>query len=316
VQAFREGIAHFEHLFAVSPELVVHDLHPDYLSTAYALERDGVELLGVQHHHAHLAACLAEHGVIETAVGAIFDGTGYGTDGTVWGGELLVGDLAGFERVGSLWPVRMPGAAAAIRQPWRMAFAWLAEAFGEPRPPTPRLVVDPNRWEAMKHVAFNPSVSPVTSSMGRLFDAVGALCGIRSEVTYEGQAAVELEAAAWRAGWCGAYEMSGFDPRPAVREIARDLSSGMSADVVAARFHAGIAAATVEAITRIASERGLSKAVLSGGVFQNRLLLESVWSELERAGLEVLVPTRLPPNDGGISYGQAAVAGVVQVTRA
>ena len=295
VQAFREGIAHFERLFAVSPELVVHDLHPDYLSTAYALERDGVELLGVQHHHAHLAACLAEHGVIESAVGAIFDGTGYGTDGTVWGGELLVGDLAGFERVGSLWPVRMPGAAAAIRQPWRMAFAWLAEAFGEPRPPTPRLVVDPHRWEAMKHVAFNPSVSPVTSSMGRLFDAVGALCGIRSEVSYEGQAAVELEAAAWRAGSCGAYELTGFDARLAVREIVRDLSRGVSAEVVAARFHAGVAGATVEAVTRIASERQLSKAVLSGGVFQNRLLLESVWGELERCGLEVLVPTRLPP---------------------
>ena len=310
VHAFREGIAHFERLFAVSPELVVHDLHPDYLSTAYALERDGVELLGVQHHHAHLAACLAEHGVIEAAVGAIFDGTGYGIDGTVWGGELLVGDLAGFERAGSLWPVRMPGAAAAIRQPWRMAFAWLAEAFGEPRPPTPQLLVDRRRWDAMGQVFASASVSPVTSSMGRLFDAVGALCGIRSEVSYEGQAAVELEAAAWRAGACGAYEMSDFDPRPSVREIVGDLEHGVSPDVVAARFHAGVAAATVAALTEIASERQLSRAVLSGGVFQNRLLLESVWGELERAGLEVLVPTRLPPNDGGISYGQAAIAGL------
>ncbi|MGO9819043.1 MAG: carbamoyltransferase HypF [Solirubrobacteraceae bacterium] len=310
VLAFREGIAHFERLFAVTPEVVVHDLHPDYLSTAYALERDGVELCGVQHHHAHLAACLAEHRVTEPAVGAIFDGTGYGTDGTVWGGELLVGDLTGFERAGSLWPVRMPGAAAAIRQPWRMAFAWLAEAFGEPRPPTPGLHVDPARWDAMGQVVASASVSPVTSSMGRLFDAVGALCGIRSEVTYEGQAAVELEAAACRGGECGAYEIAGFDPRPAVREIARDLSSGASAEVVAARFHAGVAAATVAAVVDVASQRQLSKAVLSGGVFQNRLLLESVWNGLERSGLEVLVPRLLPPNDGGISYGQAAIAGL------
>jgi hydrogenase maturation protein HypF len=309
VQAFREGIAHFERLFAVSPQLVVHDLHPDYLSTAYALERTDVSLLGVQHHHAHLAACLAEHGVTETAVGAIFDGTGYGTDGTIWGGELLVGDLAGFERVGSLRPVRMPGAAAAIRQPWRMAFAWQAEAFGEPRPPTPGLRVDPVRWRAMGQVLASASVSPLTSSMGRLFDAVGALCGIRSEVTYEGQAAVELEAAAWRAGECGAYEITGFDPRSAVREIVGDLDRGVSPEVVAARFHAGVAAATVSAVVDVASERRLTKAVLSGGVFQNRLLLESVYRGLERSGLEVLVPRRLPPNDGGISYGQAAVAG-------
>jgi hydrogenase maturation protein HypF len=310
VQAFRDGIAHFERLFAVTPEVVAHDLHPGYLSTAYALEREGVSLVGVQHHHAHLAACLAEHGVAEEpAVGAIFDGTGYGTDGAVWGGELLIGDLAGFERAGSLWPVRMPGAAAAIRQPWRMAFAWLAEAFGEPRPPTPGLRVDPAHWEAMKHVAFNPSVSPVTSSMGRLFDAVGALCGIRSEVTYEGQAAVELEAAAWRAGSCGAYSFDGLDPRPAVREIVRDLVSGVSAAVVAARFHAGVAAASVAALTEIAAQRRLSRAVLSGGVFQNRLLLELVCDALERAGLEVLVPRVLPVNDGGISYGQAAIGG-------
>ena len=123
--AYREGIGHFERMFAVAPELVAHDLHPDYLSTQYALELDDVELLGVQHHHAHLAACLAEHGVTAPAVGAIFDGTGLGADGTVWGGELLVGDLRGYERAGWLWPVRMPGGAAAVRQPWRMAAAWL-----------------------------------------------------------------------------------------------------------------------------------------------------------------------------------------------
>ncbi len=317
IGAFRAGIAHFERLFAVTPELIAHDMHPDYLSTAYALEREGVERLAVQHHHAHLAACLAEHGVCESdVVGAIFDGTGYGTDGTVWGGELLVGGLVGFERVGSLHRVRMPGSTAAIRQPWRMAFAWLAEAFGEPRPPSPALasLVDRPRWAAMAQIGASPEISPVTSSIGRLFDAVGALCGIRAEVSYEGQAAVELEGAAWRAGGGEPpYELAigdqwELDPRPVIRAIARDLERGVDVGAVAARFHRAIADATVTAVAGIAAGRGLEICVLSGGVFQNRLMLETVSAGLERTGMRVLIPERLPPNDGGISYGQAAVA--------
>jgi hydrogenase maturation protein HypF len=315
-EAFRHGIAHFERLFAVRPEIVAYDLHPGYLSTAYALDRDGVEHVGVQHHHAHLAACLAEHGVWDTeAVGAIYDGTGYGTDGTVWGGELLVGGLDGFERVGTIWPVRMPGAAQAIRQPWRMAFAWLEAAFAQPQPPSTPLdrLIERGRWEAMAQIAASPAVSPITSSAGRLFDAVGALCGVAAEVTYEGQAAVELEAAAWAAGQSGSYEIAVgdgwvIDPRSAIRAVASDLDRGVARGVVSARFHAGLSNATIAAVTGIASERGLDSAVLSGGVFQNRLLLESVIAGLHLAGLRVLIPERLPPNDGGISYGQAAVA--------
>jgi hydrogenase maturation protein HypF len=312
--AFREGIKHFERLFAVEPELVVHDMHPDYLSTAYAFSREDADHLAVQHHHAHLAACLAEHGLSGPAVGAIYDGTGYGTDGTVWGGELLVGGLTGFERAGWLRPVRMPGAAAAIRQPWRMAFAWMTDAFSEPQTPPPPLerLIAPRRWSAMESVATSPSVSPLTSSMGRLFDAVGALCGVAVEVSYEGQAAVELEGVAWTAGDCGAYEFgldgTVMDPRPALVEVVMDLDRGVEPAIVAARFHAGVAAVTVSAVSGIASEHGLESAVLSGGVFQNRLLLETVAAGLARAGLRVLVPERLPPNDGGISYGQAAVA--------
>ena len=316
--AFREGVAHFERLFAVTPEIVAHDLHPDYLATTYALERQGVQTIGVQHHHAHLAACLAEHGCAGPAVGAIFDGTGYGADGTVWGGELLVGGPAGFERAGSLLPVRMPGAAAAIRQPWRMAFAWLAAAFGEPPalPATLTRAVDPARWRAMGPIGVSPAVSPVTSSMGRLFDAVGALCGLAAEISYEGQAAVELEAAAWRSSRAGCYEIElredagrlVLDPRAAVREIASELAGGADVSAVAARFHAGIAEATVAAIVTIAATRGVETSVLSGGVFQNRRLLEAVAAGLQRAGLRVLVPERLPANDGGISFGQAAVA--------
>ncbi len=196
LRSFTEGIAHFQRLFAVEPRVVAHDLHPEYLSTKHALELEDVRLVGVQHHHAHLAACLAEHGETGPALGAIFDGTGYGPDGTVWGGELLVGDLAGFERVGLLFPVRMPGGAAAIRQPWRMACAWLHAAFDEPPelPPALRGVVEPERWEQVSQLVETGLSSPLTTSMGRLFDAVAALCGIRAEVNYEGQAAIELEA--------------------------------------------------------------------------------------------------------------------------
>jgi hydrogenase maturation protein HypF len=316
--AYREGIAHFERMFAVSPELVAYDLHPDYLSTQYALELEDVSPVGVQHHHAHLAACLAEHRLATPAVGAIFDGTGLGEDRTVWGGELLAGDLTGYERPGRLWRVRMPGGAAAVRQPWRMAAAWLAAAFGAPQPLPPSLAgrVEGARWRAVTSIARSEAVSPVTSSMGRLFDAVAVLCGMPVEVSYEGQAAVELEALAWTAGDTGGYELElvmdegtlVLDPRAALRELCGDLGRGVGAATVASRWHAGVAVATVAAVEAIAAALGLDTAVLSGGVFQNRMLLAGAAAGLERAGLRVLVPERLPPNDGGISFGQAAVA--------
>jgi hydrogenase maturation protein HypF len=311
LRAFREGITHFERLFAVEPEVVVHDLHPDYLSTKEALERDGVEHVGVQHHHAHLAACLAEHGEAGPAVGAIFDGTGYGGDGTVWGGELLVGGLASFERAGMLWPVRLPGGAAAIREPWRMACAWLAAVQEDP-PPTLTGHIDPKRWGAIAALTRSGVASPITTSMGRLFDAVAALCGLRTAVNYEGQAAAELEAAANR-NERGKYPLpliAGepllLDARPTVAAVLGDLAAGPA--LVSARLHNAVAAATAVACERVAGARGLDTVVLSGGVFQNRLLLERTAAALEEAGLRVLVPRRLPPNDGGISYGQAAVA--------
>jgi hydrogenase maturation protein HypF len=305
LKSFTQGVAHFEELFAVEPELVAHDLHPEYLSTKYALERDGVETVGVQHHHAHLTACLAEHGEEGPAIGAIFDGTGFGADGTIWGGELLLGDAAGFERLGHLPPVRLPGGERAIRQPWRMACAWLLEALG-PEPPLPPALagqVGPGEWQKIAELAATGLASPLTSSAGRLFDAVAALCGIRAEVNYEGQAAIELEAAADPAE-TGAYPMPGLDAREAIAALLGDLGAGVPVPVVAARFHNGLAGATAEAC----AGSGAELAVLSGGVFQNRLLLERTTSELEQRGLRVLTPRLLPPNDGGISYGQAAVA--------
>ncbi|HEY7077472.1 MAG TPA: carbamoyltransferase HypF [Solirubrobacteraceae bacterium] len=296
LRSFREGVAHFERLFAVTPDVVAHDLHPDYLSTAYALEREGVEPVGVQHHHAHLAASLAEHGETGPAAGAIFDGTGYGTDGTVWGGEILRGGLDSCERVAHLWPVPLPGGEAAIRQPWRMACAWLVAAGVEEPAPLPG--VDAARWRA---VARLPGVT--TTSVGRLFDAVAALCGLRTEVTYEGQAAMELEAVC-SAGDHGAYPMTGLDPRQAILDIAHDVAAGVPPAVVSARFHAGLARAAANAV----AAQGLETAVLSGGAFQNRVLLAATAGHLRAAGLRVLVPRALPPNDGGIAFGQAAVA--------
>jgi hydrogenase maturation protein HypF len=316
LRSFTDGIEHFERLFAVAPEVVAHDLHPEYLSTKYALERPGVELIGVQHHHAHLAAVLAEHSEHGTAVGAIFDGTGYGTDGTVWGGELLVGDLAEFRRAGALRAVRLPGGERAIRQPWRMACAWLLAAGGDGElPPALRGAVEPRAWAQVAALVETGTVSPLTSSVGRLFDAVAALCGLRATVNYEGQAAIELEAAC-DPGESGSYPMplveeDGFlvvDAAATIGAIAADVDARVSAGSIASRFHTALAAATVSACSRIAHSCGTDLVVLAGGVFQNRRLVEAVTAGLEADGLRVLLPKRLPPGDGAISYGQAAVA--------
>ncbi len=312
LRSFTEGIEHFQELFAVEPELVAHDLHPEYLSTKYALEREGVETLGVQHHHAHLAACLAEHREEGPAVGAIFDGTGYGTDGTVWGGELLIGDARGFERAGHLHAVRMPGGERAIRQPWRMACSWLLETLGG-QPPLPPLLaerVGEEEWSKVAELAGSGLASPVTSSAGRLFDAVAALCGIRAEVNYEGQAAVELEAVADPAVRV-AYPLPGtevLDARETLVAILADLGAGLPVAEVSSKFHNAVAVGAARACAELARAEGIELVVLSGGVFQNRLLLERTGEALERAGLRVLVPRLLPPNDGGVAFGQAAVA--------
>ena len=317
LRSFSEGIEHFARLFAVEPEVVAHDLHPEYLSTKYALDLDGVDLVAVQHHHAHLAACLGEHGEPGPAIGAIFDGTGYGLDGTVWGGELLLGDARSFRRVGMLRPVALPGGARAIRQPWRMACAWLYEALDR-EPAIPAALasrVDPRAWSQVSGLIRTGTASPATSSMGRLFDAVAALTGIRTEVNYEGQAAIEFEAAA-DPSERGTYPVAFsdhdgllvIDPRETIEAVAADVAGGERAGVVACRFHHAIAGATVQACARLAALHATDIVVLSGGVFQNRLLLEWVLDGLRASGLHVLLPERLPMNDGGIAYGQAVIA--------
>ena len=319
--SFREGVEQFKRLFAVEPEVVAHDLHPDYLSTSYALELEGAEHVGVQHHHAHLAACLAEHGEDGDAVGAIFDGSGLGPDGTVWGGEILAGGVRGYERAGHLYAVPLPGGDEAVRAPWRMACAWLRVALGEERPPPPAALaasVSEREWAGVCAVAGSAMASPLTSSAGRLFDAVAALCGVRARANYEGQAAIELEAAADGAER-GAYPLplAGgspvvLDARETVLAVCHDLDRGTEVARISARLHNGVARATARALAGEAERRSVSVAVLAGGVFQNRLLLERTAAGLEAAGLRTLIPERLPPNDGGVSYGQAAVAVATQ----
>jgi hydrogenase maturation protein HypF len=320
LRSFTTGIEHFERLFDAMPEAIAYDLHPEYLSTKYALEREGVALLGVQHHHAHLAACLAEHGETDPArpsVGAIFDGTGYGLDGTVWGGELLLGGIEEVRRVGWLMPAPLPGGERAIREPWRMACAWLlAAGCAEAEPPVGlRGRIDPARWRQVRALAESDTACPRTSSIGRLFDAVSALCGVRAEINYEGQAAIELEAACdplERGFYPISLDAEGdavvIDPRETILAAAADIDRGTPVGVVASRFHRGLGRAAAAACVLVASRRGAEVAVLSGGVFANRRLLDHTATEAAAAGLRVLTPERLPSGDGGISYGQAAVA--------
>mgnify|MGYP000653298015 CR=1 FL=1 len=246
---------------------------------------------------------------------AIFDGAGHGPDGTVWGGELLVGDLVGCERAGHLRAVALPGGDRAAREPWRMACAWLVAAGHPDCPPWLAGRVPPGAWETTVSMADTGLSAPPTTSAGRLFDAVAALCGLRIVATYEGQAAMELEAVA-DPGEPGAYPLDvvragdtiELDARPLVAAVADDVAAGRPPATVSARFHNALGAATAAAVTDAAAAAGTSVAVLSGGVFQNRRLLEDVRRRLTDRGLHVLVPQALPPGDGGISYGQAAVA--------
>jgi hydrogenase maturation protein HypF len=315
LRSFTEGIAHFIRLFGIEPQVVAYDLHPEYLSTKYALDL-GLPHCGVQHHHAHIASCLADNGEAGPVIGVAFDGTGYGTDGTLWGGEFLVAGLAGFQRGGHLAPVPMPGGAAAIKQPWRMAAAYLAAAYPGGPPDGLRVVARNERhWPAVVALAAKGINAPLTSSAGRLFDAVAALVGVRDAINYEGQAAVELEQLAdpgetgsYRAG-VAAQEPFCIEGADLVRAVTDERVRGTAAPVVAARFHNGVAALIEDGCVLLRERTGLGTVALSGGVFQNLILAHRVTARLEARGFRVLAHSRVPCNDGGISLGQAAVAG-------
>lgn len=314
-RAFLQAVEHLARLFGVDPEVIACDLHPEYLSTKFAADA-GLPLVRVQHHHAHVASCLVEHGEQGPVLGVAFDGLGFGEDGTLWGGELLVADLRGFSRVGHLRAVPLPGGAAAIREPWRMAVAWAQTALGADVAAEVGSRLD-ERWPAVARLA-EVGPAPKTTAVGRLFDAVAAMCGIRPRVTYEAQAAIELEAAA-RGVPAGAvpplsvevHEERGMlvlDPAPALAGVLAALRRGEPVAAVAAAFHDGFGAATAAAAARACAAAGLDTVVLTGGVFQNVRLTDVVAASLKAAGLRVLRHGLVPPNDGGISVGQAAVA--------
>ncbi len=314
LRSFTEGVRHFERLFGIRPDVVAYDPHPEYLSTKYALDREDAALVAVQHHHAHVASCLTDNGEAGPVIGVAFDGLGHGPDGTLWGGEFLVAGLAGFERAGHLAVVPMPGGAAAVRQPWRMAASYLGA-----RAPEGLAVRERNagRWDAVVAMASRGVNAPLTSSAGRLFDAVAALTTGRDTVTYEGQAAIELERIA-DPGERGAYPCRLVDPgggapfmvagTDLVEAVLADAAAGVDPPVISARFHNGVALLIARGCLRVRDGTGLTAVALSGGVFQNVLLTERAAALLEGHGFRVLLHTGVPPNDGGVSLGQAAVA--------
>ncbi|MDQ3570463.1 MAG: carbamoyltransferase HypF [Actinomycetota bacterium] len=314
-RSFVQAVGHLCHLAGVEPEVVAHDLHPEYLSTKFAMDLD-LPNLAVQHHHAHIASCLVEHGRSEPVLGVAFDGLGMGPDGTLWGGELLVADLVGFRRVGHLRAVPLPGGNHAIREPWRMALVWASVALGGRMAEQYGREAD-ERWPAVLSLSQHPD-TPSTTSAGRLFDAVAALLGLRSTVTYEAQAAIELEACA--AGTplsdLSGYELATsrdegglvLDPSPLLSHLVAQRDAGTPLPLISAGFHDGLGRGVAEAAAGLAREAGIATVALSGGVFQNARLTGVVSRGLEAAGLEVLIHERVPPNDGGISIGQAGVA--------
>jgi hydrogenase maturation protein HypF len=316
---FEEAIQHLERILEIEPRVIAYDLHPDYFSTRWALARGGAERIGVQHHHAHIASCMAENHLEGKVIGIALDGTGYGTDGNVWGGEVLVADYVDFERVAHLANVRMPGGDAAIHEPWRMAVSYLAQNFGRDFFDLPiRFVqqLDPHRVGVLLQMMERGVNSPLTSSCGRLFDAVAALAGIRQRVTYEAQAAIELEmvigddhdAAAYPLGLVSEGPGWVIDSRPLFEALVHDLCAGTPASVVSRRFHNGL----VDVFTRLAvlirKNRALNRVCLSGGTFQNVYLLEHLSARLVSEGFEVFTHSEVPAGDGGLSLGQALVA--------
>lgn len=306
--AFEDTIADQIAFAAADVALVVHDLHPEYLSSKFATSQDIAPALAVQHHHAHLVSCLVENGHEGPAIGVVFDGLGWGDDQTAWGGEFLIGDANGYERARWLGTVALPGGAKAVREPWRMAVAHCVDAFGEV-PPRLRSLFGTFELDAVAGLCATPSTLR-TSSVGRLFDAVAALCGLAHTVTYEGEAAIALEGLAAGADMAPnepGYPMTGSDAAELVRCVVHDLDAGVDRAVVARRFHISIAEFVVAVATQLAEQTGLDTVALSGGVFQNRLLVELLLPRLSNAGLQVLRQQLIPPNDGGISLGQVAI---------
>ncbi len=332
-RAFTDGLAHLSRLLALEPEVVVHDLHPEYLSTKYAVERFPVaKRIVVQHHHAHVASCAAEHGVKGRFLGVAYDGLGMGDDGTLWGGEVFDADLRGYRRLARFGRAPLPGGALAVKRPYRMALGYLlgAEAFGDGAPgiaaamdladpghPAAALLarLDPRETTVVRQQVARRLNAPVASSAGRLFDAVAALIGIRDVAEYEAQAAIDLELAAGeRTAAALPYRLDRsdglvvYDPRPTLTALLDGIAAGRSSGDLAAAFQATITEVTREILDGARALTGATTVCLSGGVFQNRRLATVLLRDLARDGFRVFINRQVPVNDGGVSYGQAAVA--------
>ena len=329
---FASTVAGLKRILEVEPKILAYDLHPDYFSTRWALAQEGMERVGVQHHHAHVASCMAENHLDGRVIGFALDGTGYGLDGNVWGGEVLVCDYLGFERLAHLDYIPMPGGSAAIVEPWRMAVSYLFHQWGGDfwnlDIPFVR-GLDRARTETLLQMIERGVNSPLTSSTGRLFDAVAALAGVRQNVNYEAQAAIELEAALEE---CraeqrsarldeGSSENEGYpfaireegsgwiiDTRPTFLALADDIRKGVPAGALSYRFHLGFVKVLARTAALVRERTGLGRVCLSGGSFQNCFLSEHLQARLERERFQVFTHAEVPCGDGGISLGQALIA--------
>lgn len=311
---YRETLDRMKQLFRIAPRAVAYDLHPQYMSTKLALEMTDLEQIGVQHHHAHIASCMAENGIRDKVIGVAFDGTGFGTDGKIWGGEFLIADFAGFERRAHFRYIPLAGGDTAVREPWRLALSYLLDTFGAR---VNSLDLPLFQRVASKKIATVRSMierrinTVETSACGRLFDAAASILGIRDEVNFEAQAAIELEARASR-GVSESYpfEITGdeIDVRPMIEQMVRDVLAAKPVGWIAGAFHNTIAAIMVEVCSRLRREEGINRVCLSGGTFQNVYLVERAVSSLRGKDFEVFLHSQVPPNDGGISLGQAVIA--------
>ena len=316
---FEEAVQHLQRILETEPKVIAHDLHPDYFSTKWAQERGDVELVGVQHHHAHIAACMAENHLDGKVVGIALDGTGYGTDGAIWGGEVLAADYTAFERLAHLEYLPLPGGAAAIHEPWRMAVSYLVKHYGTEieKLELPFLAeTDSRKLGVVLQMIEREVNSPRTSSCGRLFDAVAALVGLRGTVSYEAQAAIELEMAARDSESEAAYPLDlnlqgsawQIGTKPLFEWLLRDIRKQTSVADMSRKFHNGLALVLVDAAERVRDKMKLDRVCLSGGCFLNALLLETMIAELKQRSFDVYFHTEVPAGDGGISLGQAVIA--------
>jgi len=325
---FKKTISHMKRILDIIPEIIAYDMHPGYLSTQYALEQSDATLVPIQHHHAHIVSCMAEHGIEGPVIGLSFDGTGYGTDGRIWGGELLIAEPANFERPLHLAYMPMPGGEAAIKEPWRMAVSYLFETFGEEFESLdlPVLKTIPaSKIRIIKDMIVKRINSPETSSLGRLFDAVASILGLRHRVSFEGQAAMALEMMArQKTNYLSAPDLYGYDlftrdaceisVRPIINGIVKDLKKGVPPAEISSKFHLSLMSIYTDLCGRIRGETGINQVVLSGGVFQNALLLKGLIQGLEREGFRVFTQCQVPTNDGGIALGQAVAAAAAAAT--